>query len=362
MLRSFSVSKALIGLILLTGFVLSGCSHTSELFRDNTTDKNESVAYSVIYYIHADANYLYHNAAGKPGRENRQVLDEALKVAKKAESGEVFIFYQRPEKNFLGLFPRKTNRFYHYINGEKTSQVNYRHFHSDEEFLTTEAKLYNQYQTYSEDVNKRNFFLYFGHEIPDDRGNGYHQTLPDIEVNIATFSSGIQKFLKNNNQWYDLIVLSTCNNGTPEMAADLMPFSHVMLASPQNLHLSHIDSQSLDLLESSPDEITNFQLANSMAKQTYQRLEKEIHTAITLSVYELDVVKEYQNELRTFTTAYDTLNQKQSFSNNIDCKQASFFDEATFDKGVKTWYKPASFGRKSYSSTHSGWGCVPVIE
>ncbi|WP_440998511.1 hypothetical protein [Fodinibius sp. SL11] len=353
------LSKTLIWLPLLTGIVLSGCSHTSELFRDGTTDENTDVAYSVIYYIHADADYLYHDAVGEPVRKNQQVLDTALNVADEAESGEVFIFYQRPEKKFLGLFPRKSSRFYHYTNGEKTSQVNYRHPNSNEDFFTTESRLYNQYRTYSGEENQRNFFLYFGHEIPDDGGNRYHQTLPNITVNTETFSSGIQKFVATDDQWYDLIVLSTCNNGTPEMAANLMPFSHVMLASPQNLHLSHIDSQRLDLLESSP-RISSFQLADSMANQTYQRLEKEIQTAITLSVYELDVVKEYQNKLHTFTTAYDTLDQRQSFSNNIDCKFTSFFDEDTFEKGVKTWYNPARFGRNSSSTTHSGWGCTPL--
>ncbi|NIR95711.1 MAG: hypothetical protein GWO08_19335, partial [Gammaproteobacteria bacterium] len=146
-----------------------------------------------------------------------------------------------------------------------------------------------------------------------------------------------------------------------KMAVELMPFAHIMLASPQNLHLSHIGSQKLDLLENQP-EITNTQLADSMATQTYQRLKKEIQTAITLSIYDLDVVKGYQNELRTFITAYDSLNQKQYSSNNIDCNQASFFDEATFEKGVKTWYKPANFGRNTNDSTHSGWGCVPVLE
>ena len=361
MLRSFSVFTTLIWLFLLTGFVLSGCGHTSELFRNDAVDKNGDVTYSVIYYIHADANYLYHNAAGEPVRKNRQVLDAALSVADEAESGEVFIFYQRPEKSFLGLFPRKNSRFYHYTNGEKTSQVNYRYSDSNEEFLTTEARLYNQYQNYSGEENQRNFFLYFGHEIPDEEGNKYHRTLPDIEVNIETFSSGIQKFVTEDDQWYDLVTLSTCNNATPKMATHLMPFSRVLLASPQNLHLSHIDSQKLGLLESNP-EISSFQLADSMASQTYRRLEKEIQTTITLSVYDLNIIKEYQNELHNFVTAYGTLDQKQSFLNNSDCKHTSFFDEDIFAKGVKTWYKPARFGRTSSGNTHSGWGCTPLAK
>lgn len=361
MLYLSSVLKPLIGLALLMGFVLSGCSHTSELSMDDTMDQNESVAYSVVYYIHADADYLYHDSDGEPVRDNQQVLDAALKVAEEAESGEVFIFYKQPEKKFLGLFPRKSSRFYHYKNGTKASHLKYRHSESNEELFATEAQLYEQYRVYSGEENHRNFFLYFGHEIPDDEGNKYHRSLPDIAVNTETFSSGIQKFASIADQPYDLVVLSTCNNGTPEMATHLMPYSDILLASPQNLHLSHIDSQELALLERNP-EISSFELADSMANQTYQRLKKEIQTAITLSIYDLDVVKEYQNELQTFAAQYDTLDQKQSFSDNVDCNHASFFDEDTFGEGVKTWYKSAKFGTKSSSTSHSGWGCAPLIE
>jgi hypothetical protein len=356
-----SAHKLLMWPALIMVFLLSGCSTTSEVFREVPRDKIVNVDYSVIYYIHADADYLYHDAAGEPVRGNQQVLDAALKVAEEAESGEIFIFYQRPEKKFLGLFPRKSSRFYHYTNGKKTSHVKYRHADSEEYFFATEAGLYEQYRNHPKKENQRNFFLYFGHEIPDEDGKKYHRTLPDIAVNTETFSSGIQKFVATDDQRYDLVVLSTCNNGTPGMAAHLMPFSDALLASPQNLHLSHINTKSLGLLESNSG-ISSIQLADSMADQTYRRLETEIQTAITLSVYDLDVVKEYQNELHAFATAYDTLGRKQRFSDNVDCSQASFFNEDTFEKGVKTWYRPAKFGRKSSITTHSGWGCTPLLE
>ena len=359
--NSFSASKILIWPVLIMGFLISGCSSTSEQFWADPMDETESMDYSVIYYIHADSDYLYHNADGKQVRGNSKVLDTAFRVAEEAKSGEVFIFYQRPEEKFLGLFPSRNSRLYNYTKGELISQVNYRHTDKNEEFLTTEARLYNQYRTHSGKENRRTHFLYFGHEIPVGEGKKYHLTSPDVAVNTGSFSEGIQMFLGTDNQRFDLVVLSTCNNGTPVMAEHLMLFSDVLLASPQNLHLSHIDSESLDLLESEPG-ISSIQLAHSMADQTYSRLESETQTAITLTVYDFEIVQEYQNELHAFSMAYDTLGSKQYFSDNVDCNQVEFFDDDTFRKGLKTWYKPAKFGRKSLTTTHSGWWCKPLTE
>jgi hypothetical protein len=361
MFNSSSVFKFLIWPALIMGFVLTGCSPVSELVREDSTADTAGVDYSVIYYIHADADYLYHDAAGNPVRGNRQVLDTALGVAEELKTGEVFIFYQRPEKKFLGLFPRKSSQLYHYAKGELISRVNYRHSDKEEDFLTTEARLYDQYRTHPGIEYQRNYFLYFGHEIPDDEGEKYHRTNPDIAVNTGSFATGIQKFLLKDDQRFQLVVLSTCNNGTPDMAENLIPSSEVLLASPQNLHLSHIDSENLTLLDSNPG-ISAVELAHSMAGQTYRRLETEIQTAITLTVYDFEIVQEYKNELHAFASAQDTLGHNQLFSDNVDCNQVDFFDENVFSKGLRTWYKPARFGRKSFTEIHSGWGCKPLVE
>ncbi|MDZ7755823.1 hypothetical protein [Rhodohalobacter sp.] len=361
MFNSRSVSKILIWPVFILSVVLAGCSSTSELFSEDPTNETVNLDYSVIYYIHADSDYLYHDADGDPVRANSKVLETARSVAEELKSGELFIFYQRPEKKFLGLFPRNKSRLYHYRNGKLTSRIKYRHSDKSEDFLTTEARLYDQYRTRSGSENHRNYFLYFGHEIPDDDGINYHRTNPDIAVNTGSFSAGIRKFLVQGEAQFDLVVLSTCNNGTPEMAENLMPFSNTLLASPQNLHLSHIDTERLDLLESEPG-ITSNQIAQAMADQTYGRLESEIETTITLAVYDFGVIEEFKDELHTFSMKYDALDTRRFFSDNVDCNRVAFFEDDKFGKGVETWYKPARFGRISSTSTHSGWGCKPLIE
>ncbi len=361
MLNSYVARKILVWqALVLNMLLLAGCSSTSELFREDPMEKTVDPDYLVVYYIHADADYLYYDAAGKSVRGNRKIFDTAIKVAEEAKSGEVFVFYQESETNFLGLFPRKKSWFYHYTNGELSSQVKYHHSNKKEDFLTTEAQLYNQYKSNTRNEDQRNYFLYFGHEIPDADGKKYHRTLPDIIVNTESFSIGIQRFLASNKDRFDLSVLSTCNNGTPMTAEHLMPYSDALLASPQNLHLSHIDSKTLNLLESHP-EISSIQLADSMAERTYQRLENEIQTTITLTVYDLDFIRKMKSELHAFSKKFNALDSTQNLSDNIDCNQFEFFDGEIFENGLKTWYRPARFGRKA-TTTHSGWGCKPLLQ
>lgn len=361
MLSSKSVYKARIFIAITIGFALSGCSSTSELLRESAVNETVDADYSIIYYIHADSDYLYHNSNGDPIRGNAKVLQTAYEVAEGAKSGEVFIFYQRPEKKLLGLFPRRSSQFYHYVNGELTGRVTYRHSNKSEDFLTTEAQLYQQYRNPSRINDQDIHFLYFGHEIPLEDGKKYHQTLSEIDVNMESFSRGMQKFLAGDEQRFDLLVLSTCNNGSPVMAQNLMPISDTVLASPQNLHLSHIDSGSLGYMESTP-EISSLELAQTMAEKTYTRLESEIMTAITLTVYDFNVVRNYREELQTFVTSYENLDPKPFYTDNHDCNQVDFFNDEQFSKGIFTRYKPARFGRKSLTTTHSGWGCKPLIQ
>lgn len=319
------------------------------------------VHYSVIYYIHADADYLYHTSDGQPVRGNAKVLDTALKVGNAARSGEVFIFYQMPEKKILGLFPRKSSRLFLFKNGQLINHVKYRHSDTSESFLSTEAKLMHQYRAYNRSEHHQNFFLYFGHEIPSENGTGYHRSLPGIDVNTITFATGIQNFLESDDDRFELTVLSTCNNGTPAMAEQLIPFTQTMLASPQNLHLSHFDSASMNLLEKEPG-ITSIQLGHSMAEKTYQRLEETVHTTITLALYNFEDIQDYIQPLSSLTSSIKVPPDRSlQFQDNVDCAELSFIEIKNYQEGVETWYKPAHFGRPSGQNTHSGWGCKPSL-
>lgn len=344
-----------------TGLILSGCSHTSELSGDALPADETDVDYSITYYIHADSGYLYHTPEGNPVRDNSEVLTTAIEIGEAALSGEVFIYHQRPEKKFLGIFPRKASRFYHYKNGKLTNRVLYRHLNKKESFLATEAHLMNRYRSENRSDDHQDYFLYFGHEIPSENGEGYHRTLPAIKVNTASLTEGIHRLMPSEEDKYDLVVLSTCNNGTPGMAEQLLPFSDAMLASPQNLHLSHIDSEVMRALESKPA-TSPLQLAQEMAEQTYQRLSEDIQTTITLALYDLEQVQNYIKSLASHTTADHEQDLSLQFRDNVDCAEIHFPDSVRYRDGVQVWYKPARFGRKSSSTIHSGWGCRPAAK
>ncbi len=350
----------LLSLISVSGLIFFGCSHTSELTGDNLQENEKDVNYSLIYYIHSDSDYLYHSPEGEPIRENSKVLNTAFNVAEEALSGEVFIYYQRPETKFLGLFPRKKSRLYHYKNGQLVNRIKYRHSDKKEAFLATEAHLLREIRTQNRTDDYQTYFFYFGHEIPKENGKGYHHTLPDIEVNTATFANGIQNFLYSDEDRFNLVVLSTCNNGTPNMAELLMQFTDTVLASPQNLHLSHLDTEAITQLEKVPDP-SPIQLARKMADQTFQRLQETIQTTITLALYDLEEVKPYIDTLTSLTSENQTSDRFEQFEDNVDCAEIYSFGSEIYRQGVETWYKPARFGRQSGRSTYSGWGCKPLL-
>jgi hypothetical protein len=68
--------------------IITGCRHTSELFREDAVDEAGNIDYSVIYYIHADSDDLYHDTKGKPVHGNIEVLNDALHLAGESKSGE----------------------------------------------------------------------------------------------------------------------------------------------------------------------------------------------------------------------------------------------------------------------------------
>ena len=108
MFNSSSVYSPILCQALILGFFLAGCGSASELISNFPKDESVNVDYSVIYYIHADADYLYHDTAGNPVNRNSRVLDTALNVAKEGKSGEFFIFISVRRKKSWACFRVET--------------------------------------------------------------------------------------------------------------------------------------------------------------------------------------------------------------------------------------------------------------
>jgi hypothetical protein len=312
------------------------------------------VDYRLIYVIHGDGNYLYHDKEGRRLKADEEQLQEAIMVAKRAKHGEVFIFHQQPEERFLWLFPKKDRHLLHFKNGERLHSEKYspkagqRHFEK-------EAELYHQFRS---NTPSTNVLLYYGHEIPDQQYEGYFQSRPRAAFDIQHFSDGLNLFLEDQDR-FDLTVLSTCDNGTPNVVSALQGQTDYLLASPENLHLSHIDSEPLLQLEQPDKSIV--EVSRSIGQATYDRLADFLQTVITLAIYDMDQVQGAAKELLTAYGNYRVNKEETTIEQeNVDCASLSFWDgDSSHSKGIEVFFKPPAFGSQVNQDTHSGWGCQP---
>lgn len=337
-------------------FFTSACSNIAVLTDAYEPEFQQEINYTAIFYIHGDSDYLFHQSDGTPRQANERAFSNAISIAENAESGEFFIIHQLPQRKWMGIFPRRSSEVYHFRNGELIHQVKYRYEDKAEPFLATESALFKKHPPIRQATNHQTYFFFFGHEIPVFDGTNYHVTRPDIEVTEAALASGLRGFLQNDEEKFDLVTLSTCSNGTPGMAKNMKPASYYLLATPQNLHLSYLDVESLKLLETQPG-ITPPEIATEIANQTFNRLDESILTVITLALYDLREVGSYIDELAGKINEYEEKERPNRYRDNIDCAQLSFFDSESYSNGLKTWYRPAAFGNRTVEQKHSGWGC-----
>lgn len=353
----------LVFLILSSALIWAGCSPTS-LLHEAPSEPSPGAEYSVVIYIHGDGDYLYHADSGEPVRADENALQKAQAIADEAKTGEIVIFHRRPGRSFLGLFPRRTSRMHVYRNGALQTGVAYRQKGDQGRFMKEESELFEQYTETSGGTGNPVYFIYFGHEIPNRPEKGYHRSAPEREWGTTLFADEIETFLSPDQERFNLVALSTCSNGTPEMAVELRPVSQFLLASPQNLHLSHLDLNKLSLLEEDPRYRTDTHLvANALAEDSFSRLSDDVHTAVTLSVYDLDTLSDSLklNELNGKVERYKQ-NQNLNYSrDNIDCAEFLDAEWMTFREGMKTFYRAPRFGSRAGAGSHSGWGCKPGI-
>ncbi|MEX0685769.1 MAG: hypothetical protein WD267_11550 [Balneolales bacterium] len=277
-------------------FWFAACSATEEILVKDTVETQ----YSLIYIIHGDAGYLYHEN-GTAFKADKRILEKAKAVGHTNPHAEVFIFHQRPKSHILYLFPKKESKFYYYRGGELLAENSYSRLPVSD--LKEEAALYHQYALGKQELTKR-VFLYYGHEIPTDKGRGYHVSIPKADFNISSLSVGMSYFndidIGYGNR-FDLAVLSTCNNGTPETAAKLSNQTNYLVASPIDLHLSYMESHYF-MEPDNPDSVSTESIAHNFALRAFNKLVGEVHTPVGITLYntdELDITKPNENSVVT---------------------------------------------------------------
>ena len=328
---------------------LSSCSTGIPVQEEFQKVDNDTIAvkFSIVFIIHGDNDYLYHDTSGNKFYADEETLSEAKRIAGKNPNAEVFIFHQKPTSYFLFFFPLKDGESYYYRNGRLIAHELY---WRDRELsnLDTELEFYNSFCAKSQ-PKSANMFLYFGHEIPEYGGYGYDASYPDRTFTVLDLANGLKGQTKDSTK-FDLMVLSTCFGGTPYTIGTLGPYARTIIASPDNLHLSYFDLSSLESLELGLQDGDIPAFADRFAHQSFDRLTGVIQTAVSVAVYDVDSVQEYLHSVYPiYENTLNTLSEKKkSFpatNEHCDCADIPEYTLPTMNRGVDVFYRPALFGR-----------------
>ncbi len=343
---------------LLLGLLLFSCSSQPKLSSEIAPSEESEATpnYEVVFIIHGDGSYLVHDSDGNALRADEEALARAIKVAERNSQAEVFIFHEKRRKHFLLFFPRRDGEFYYYRNGRLLAQESYWRDHGRSRF-DPEVDLYNRFRQV-ESPKPQSLFLYFGHEIPEVDGTGYDASYRDRSFTLLDLVDGLERIRPDSTK-FDLVVLSTCFNGTPYTISELSPYARHIIASPGNLHLSYFDLKPFEALEVGLRERDMSAFAVECARQSFDRLAKDIQTEITVAVYDVARVQGY---VQSIDSVYEHALSKVTEATptsiaHCDCAEGSAYVRPAMSEGINLFYRPARFGRSASKQTHSGWAC-----
>jgi hypothetical protein len=346
-----------IGSAALVLFLFS-CSSIPPAQRETIPDGElpHSVRYSMVFIIHGDGDYLYHDSQGNALRADEKTLSGVKKVASRNREAEVFIFHQIKSKRSLFVFPRRDGKMYYYRHGRIRAQESYRRGKGQLRF-DSEVKLFHQFRAEGQSEPIQMFF-YYGHEIPETDGTGYDVSNSRRRFTIHDLADGLNYFIHDSTK-FDLLVLSTCFNGTPHTIATLSPYARTIVASPDNLHLSYFSLYPLEYLDINlrTDDMAGF--AKDYARQSFESLKQDIQTTITVAVYDVDRVQGYVRGVDSLyaQTLTAPVGGRPGIFEYIDCADDSAYVRPGMNEGVDIFYRPPRFGRLQNKLYHSGWGC-----
>ena len=338
--------------------LLSSCSANLPV-QHETQQMEKSVVYSIVCVIHGDGDYLYHDTNGNEFKADEEALAGAKRVAQQNPNAEVFIFHQKPRRHFLLFFPLRDGEFFYYRNGRLIANELYWRDNEHVRF-EHEVELYRRFQVDNRQ-NIVNMFLYYGHEIPEFDGAGYDASYPDWSFTVQDLVSGLKDFTHDSTR-FDLMILSTCFGGTPYTIGALGSFAKTIIASPENLHLSYFDLNSLERLDLRMRDRDVPTFAKRFAHQTFDRLTKDVQTEVSVAVYDVDSTHEFLNSVQkvynnTLTTLDGKTQPTKTMIEHCDCGDLPEYVLPTINAGVTIFYRPALFGKSKSKQNHSGWEC-----
>ncbi len=336
---------------------------------------HEPIERRIVYLIHGDADYLFHDADGHSLQADEEMFKQAVAVAVSAPRSEVFIFHQRPVTT--RMFRRAPGgTFLHYRYGVLLTRRNYS-LGAGTGAFSAEAALY---QSNVDDFEQpRRVFAYFGHEIPLQAYTRYSASHPDQDFSVARFADGLSQWTLPSDgatKPFDLVVLSTCNGGNPPLLNALLSRADFVVASPADLHLSYLDTRALadsTPVEASAGADTAIRaLANRIATRSFESLSEKTATEITVAVYDLEKARPFLTGL-TAAVPRSPTDSGSTDSARIpprpptpptakirwrDCEQTTAFNPELAGVGVRLWFRAPRFGPRRDVTARSAWECA----
>jgi hypothetical protein len=342
---------------------LSSCGSIPPSYRENPPREENGLPprYSLVIIIHGDGDYLYHDTRGRAHRADEEALAGAIGVAARNPQAEVFIFHQRHRMHTLLFFPRRDGTVYYYRHGTLISKESYWRDHGQSRF-DPEMERYHRFRAAGQTQPVR-MFLYFGHEIPEFDRTGYDASYPHRTFDIHDLADGLKTITRDSAK-FDLVVLSTCFNGTPRTVAALSPYARTIVASPENLHLSYLDLQPFERLDAGLRDRDVAAFAKKFAREAFNRLTEDLQTSVTVAVYDVDRAKKYFQDVDSIYnhSLIALKGQKPGSVEHFDCAEDSATMRPGMGEGVDVFYHPPRFGRSKHKQTHSGWECSRLVK
>ena len=312
--------------------------------------------YSLVFLIHGDADYAYHDDLGKTHLADRETLAQAKTVAERNPDAEVFIFHEIARKHVLFLVPRHDGRAYYYRNGRLMVRESYWRDQGPSRFAP-ELGFYHRLAAGSPGARTRLFF-YFGHELPESGGTGYDASSRERRVTIGDLAEAARDVAGGAGK-VDLLGLATCFGGTPHTIGTLAPYARYIIASPDNLHLSSFDLAPLERLELGSGDGAVAAFADRFARNAFTRLEGAVQTAVSVVVYDTNAVGDF---LDSATGVYDRAlglasDGSPSLFERCDCGDEPAYARPGMSRGLTVLYRAPHFGRLKHKASHSGWEC-----